>query len=338
MQIYRSTTLMDNTSLKKEKYYRMLALYEKLHKGSAIRKKEEAEYFDVTEKSIQRDIEDLRCFLAESGGVEEYSTIEFDRKKQGYVLCRKHSNWLANKEVMGVVKILLESRAFAKVELDPLLDKLILQSAPEERSYIKEAIRNERHHYVPAKHGKHVLDCLWELGKAIREQKVVTLEYQKIQNEHLSHRIVKPVGIVFSEYYFYLVAYHKDREYEFPAIYRVDRIHQYTVEDEHFSVPYAERFEEGEFRKRVQFMISGKVIKLQFKFWGDSVEAVLDRLPTARIIKKEGKVYLIEAEVFGRGIMMWLLSQGQFIEIMSPDELRQDLYYRIGEMVKIYSK
>ena len=68
------------------------------------------------------------------------------------------------------------------------------------------------------------------------------------------------------------------------------------------------------------------------------MEAVLDRLPTARIIKKEGKVYLIEAEVFGRGIMMWLLSQGQFIEIMSPDELRQDLYYRIGEMVKIYSK
>ena len=46
----------------------------------------------------------------------------------------------------------------------------------------------------------------------------------------------------------------------------------------------------------------------------DSVEAVLDRLPTARILEQGEKGYLISAEVFGRGVEMWLRSQGDWVE------------------------
>ena len=42
---------------------RILSLYSRLQKGDVIRKREEAQRFGVTEKSIQRDIDTLRAFL-----------------------------------------------------------------------------------------------------------------------------------------------------------------------------------------------------------------------------------------------------------------------------------
>ena len=103
----------------------------------------------------------------------------------------------------------------------------------------------------------------------------------------------------------------------FPTIYRVDRIQSFTVRDEHFTPVYTTRFQEGEFRKRVQFMYGGKLNRIKFKYVGPSVESVLDRLPTAKIIEKDDEGYLIEAEVFGKGIDMWLRSQGEYVRHVS---------------------
>ena len=90
--------------------------------------------------------------------------------------------------------------------------------------------------------------------------------------------------------------------------------------DEHFKVPYKNRFQEGEFRKRVQFMYGGKLERIRFKYTGPSIEAVLDRLPTAEIISQDENGWTVEAEVFGKVIEMWMRSQGSYIvnEIIHP--------------------
>ena len=49
---------------------------------------------------------------------------------------------------------------------------------------------------------------------------------------------------------------------------------------------------------------------------GYSVESVLDRLPTAKTIDEVDEKYIIQAEVFGDGIDMWLNSQGDRIKIL----------------------
>ncbi|MCI7813011.1 MAG: hypothetical protein MR543_04940 [Robinsoniella sp.] len=56
--------------------------------------------------------------------------------------------------------------------------------------------------------------------------------------------------------------------------------------------------------------------KTVFWYKGLSVEAVLDRLPTAKILKEEDGKYLISAEIFGTGIKMWLRSQGDAVEVV----------------------
>lgn len=74
---------------------------------------------------------------------------------------------------------------------------------------------------------------------------------------------------------------------------------------------YADRFQEGEFRKRVQFMYGGRLQRIRFTYSGPDVEVILDRLTTAVIEKETENMYTISAEVFGEGITMWLRSQGK---------------------------
>lgn len=113
----------------------------------------------------------------------------------------------------------------------------------------------------------------------------------------------------------------RNQEFEYPedpypTIYRVDRLEQIQVQSEHFTVPYSQRFSEGEFRKRVQFMYGGRLRTVHFLYKGPSVEAVLDRLPTAEIVGERDGTYEIRAEVFGKGIDMWMKSQGEFVDIL----------------------
>ena len=103
----------------------------------------------------------------------------------------------------------------------------------------------------------------------------------------------------------------------FPTIYRIDRIRSFRVTEEHFTVPYKDRFQEGEFHKRVQFMYGGKLERIKFKYTGPSIEAVLDRLPTAEIVEQDENGWVVTAEVFGKGIDMWLRSQGEKVMTIS---------------------
>lgn len=307
---------------------RLLAMYAQLAEGKPLYKAREAVKYNCSLRSIQRDIEDLRSFFADrsetAGVVQE---LIYDRKLNAYRLVPPLRNLLTNEETFAVLKVLLESRSLTKVELFPILEKLISCCVPpDNRRQVTDLIANEKYHYVEPRHKKEILEKMWNLSAAIRAHKEIKITYMRQSGDDVS-RVLKPVGIMFSEFYFYLVGFiDKENQLEkikfevendpFPTIYRIDRIKEYAVTDRHFNVPYQNRFEEGEFRKRVQFMYGGKLQKIKFWYKGPSVEAVLDRLPTAKIEQQNENGYLISAEVFGKGIDMWLRSQGDMVEMV----------------------
>lgn len=63
-------------------------------------------------------------------------------------------------------------------------------------------------------------------------------------------------------------------------------------------------------------MRGGKLQKVRFKYSGTDIDAVLDCLPTAQVLSEENGIYTVSAEVFGKGIDMWLKSQETMIEII----------------------
>lgn len=311
--------------IKGDQISRVLQIYAKLSDGYVVRKAEEALKYGVNERSIQRDIDHIRAFLDEdSERTGVVNTIIYDRIAKGYRLETLFQIRLQNSEVLALCKILLDSRAFTKAEMVEMLDKLISCCVPKvNQKRVKELIRNEEFHYVEPRHKTKFIDTMWDLGQAIRESRYIEIDYYRTRDKKVIKRKLQPLGIMFSEYYFYLTAFIDNEDVRkgfsvindpFPTIYRIDRIRSLKVLKERFSIPYSNRFEEGEFRKRIQFMYGGKLQKVKFKYTGPDVDAILDRLPTAQILGEEDGAYIISAEVFETGINMWLRSQGDYIE------------------------
>lgn len=306
---------------------RVLDIYTKLMAGKIVNKSDEARDHGVDERSIQRDIEEIKCFLDEDTSATGYKNkVVYDREKKGYKLEKTYDTKLTNPEILSICKILLESRAFIKDEMQEILNKLITSCVPQEnRKNVEELINNEAFHYIQPRHGVSFMENLWIVGQAIRKKKMIKIDYFRLKDKSVVTRKVKPLAIMFSEYYFYLTAIIDDEKVRenfdivndsFPTIYRIDRIKSIEVLDENINISYADRFQEGEFRKRVQFMYGGKLQKIKFKYFGADIDAILDRLPTAQILSEEYGIYTVQAEVFGKGIDMWIRSQGDMIEMV----------------------
>lgn len=313
--------------VKADQIDRVLKIYSKLSDGYVVNKAEEAELYGVNERSIQRDIDHIRNFLdeeAERTGI--VNTIVYDRIEKGYRLETLYKIRLQNSEVLALCKILLDSRAFTKEEMVAMLDKLITCCVPEvNQKRVKDLIKNEEFHYVEPQHKTRFIEQMWDLGQAISESRYIEVDYYRTKDRQTVHRKLQPVAIMFSEYYFYLTAFIPDEEVRkdfdvlndsFPTIYRIDRIKTLKVLDERFYIPYSSRFEEGELRKRIQFMYGGRLRKVTFQYTGTGIDAILDRLPTAKILNEDNGVYTVSAEVFGDGIDMWLRSQGASVKLI----------------------
>ena len=67
-------------------------------------------------------------------------------------------------------------------------------------------------------------------------------------------------------------------------------------------------------------MYGGRLECIRFKYTGPSIEAVLDRLPTAEVVEQTEDGWIVKAEVFGKGIDMWLKSQGENVKTIFPIE------------------
>lgn len=331
---------------KQSKNHRVLDLYQRLCEGRAISKQDEAERFGVDGRSIQRDIDDIRAFLCERREDGDTREIVYDHKRKGFVISGCESPLMTNGEILAVSKILLDSRALAKGEMFRILDKLVAGCVPQtSMKLVSDLLANEKFHYVELTNPVGIQEKLWDLGSDIRDRRLLELSYQRQDVDTPPvKRVVEPVSIIFSDYYFYLNAYIVEpdeagryrHKHEYPAIFRVDRIADYRLREERFTLPYASRFQEGEFRKRVQFMYPGRLQTIRFRYTGPSTDAILDRLPTAEVVSTDEKGTVIRAEVYGKGIIMWLLMQGEQVEVLSPAQLRNDMKDALTRTLSLY--
>ena len=63
-------------------------------------------------------------------------------------------------------------------------------------------------------------------------------------------------------------------------------------------------------------MFGGELRTIKFLYKGLSIEAVLDRFPTAEVLNHYDKGWLVKTEVYGEGVDIWLRGQGELIEVL----------------------
>ncbi|MCD3245449.1 WYL domain-containing protein [Clostridium botulinum C] len=316
-------------------------IYNRIIQGKVINKNYILQEFNINQRSFYRYIKDIKNFISKPDGDLIGNEIIVDRKNGGYILKDNIKKNLNEKEVLAISKVLLESRGFINDEIQAMINKILDNCIFENKEKIKRIIGNELINYVSPQHGKELLDKLWNISNAINEQKILKIGYSKmgidgkLQDEVFT-RIIYPQAILFSEYYFYIIAFIEGKAYEYPTIYRVDRIKDLIITDKRYKIEYSNRFKDGEYKKLVNFMQTGRIQRVRFKFTGKSIEAVLDKLPNAKVINEKQGAYVVETKMFGKGIKMWLLSQGEDIEVISPDEFRREMIETIQKMKNVY--
>lgn len=323
------------TESKEYKSSRVLELFFRALKGESLSVQELAYEYNVSTRSVSRDITDLKIFLAEHRDVLGYAELEYSSSNHKYTLYM--DSFMSNKELLAVAKVLIGSHAFRSEELLSIIGKLKTHTSAADRAKLDDLIKKELYQYCEISFDcNSVIDNIWALSEYIQEKRAITISYNKMNRSHVKHKI-KPVSIMFSEYYFYLIAYKYDNDVaNIPYYFRIDRIVDMVAHRENFDLLPNQSFDEGLLRKRSQFMWPGPLRRIRFEFTGPSLQAILDRIPTARVVENKNGTSILEAEVYGDGIKMFLLSQGSWVKVLGPEEFVNEMKTEIKKMQELY--
>ena len=118
--------------------------------------------------------------LLEGGANEQ---LVYDRLNNAYYIKSNDSTTLSNSVILAVCKIFLESRAFCKSEIEPIIQKMLENCIPKcNRDTVYSLIANEWFHYIEPQHRKKYIGKLWDIGIVIREQRKNILREAKWSN------------------------------------------------------------------------------------------------------------------------------------------------------------
>lgn len=324
---------MSSTGTKKN---RMLEIFYRAMKGENISVKSLADEYGVSAKSIYRDLGEIKNFLYENRELVGNTELKYASNSKSYYL--EFDNFLLSKELIAIIKMMIGCRAFSKMEILDIISKLKNFTSFNDRSMLEKLIMKEMYHYNEVNHDcKSVIDNLWQLTRCINEKIEISVTYYKISRDMVERRLM-PVAIMFSDFYFYLIAYRCDENDWKPLYYRVDRIVNVIEHRKNFEIDREHDFDEGELRNKIQFMFPGEYRKIRFEYTGMSVQAILDKIPTARVINKTGNTAIIEAETYGTGVNMFLLSQGSKVKALYPQAFVDEMKLEAENMCKIYKQ
>lgn len=316
------------------KQTRLLEIFFRCLRGEDISVRRLADEYGISTKSVSRSINDLKAFLADHRDLVGNAELQYSHQDRCYRLYM--SEFLSNKELFALVEVLIGARAFSKMELLTIIDKLRRFTTTEDRPRLNELMRRELYHYSEVNHDcESVQSVLWQLINCISDKHEISVEYYRMDRKWVIHRL-RPLSVMFTDFYFYLIASKAGETEDKPVYFRIDRIKHITEHRKKFTSDDVPAFDEGLLRKRSLFMWPGKLRTIRFEFSGPSVQAVLDKLPTARIIERRSNCYLIEAETYGDGIKMWLLSQGSWVKVISPDDFAAEMKSEIEKMLNSY--
>lgn len=318
-----------------DKKNRILAILYRLLTGEHISQKDLVSEYGVEERSIRRDIAVLRQFLSENR--ERVGDLELLRKNEVYYL--NHTDLLSPDELLLVIKILIGSRVMDETKLQKLLEKLMRGYSCQNREFFINLFKDDMKLYRSAgdSGSADLFERVWKLEGMIRRGNVIRISYERLDNE-LVDRELYPVSVVFSEYYFYLIACRAGKEDMMAIYYRLDRIKSMKELDQKACFGTNGRYGLSDAKRYSQNMFMGKRIVIRFVYTGPSIEAILDKFPTAKIVRRDEEGVELTASVeYSRGTIMELLSQGSWIRVLKPDNVVKDIQNELRVMKSYYT-
>jgi len=293
---------------------RIAELMVQLMAGKTLRAEKIAAKYAVSARTSQRDFAYIRRALS------EYTAGDLIEEHGTYRLSRRSEETDAGM-VLAMSNILLGSRALTQTELSGTLDYLSSGLSPAMQTAMHQQLTLSRGSYVPLSRSKPLLHVLREVASCITQNQRMVFTYRSSRPGETHARVhhAQPVALFFETYYFYVAML--SEEHAGYWLYRLDRIQAIQEKLPGEKLDYDERYSLQEHRNYAYLLDSGSLTRIRFRYY-NYVQTALDHFPGSRVIREypDGS-YVIEAYVKIDGAVLWLLSQGAGLRVLSPVSL-----------------
>jgi predicted DNA-binding transcriptional regulator YafY len=276
--------------------------------------KELAEHFEVSQRTIYRDIENLS-----EAGIPIYMT----KGKGGGV--RLLPNFILNKTVLSqeekkeALAILQGFAAINNSSVDNSLSKLSNFLGGNTESWIEVDFSNWNKN-------DNLGDKFEKIKNAIINKNLINFIYYNASGTY-SNRIVEPLKLVFKGQGWYLYGYCRDKEdYRFFKLTRIDNI-SILVENFIREIPNKVLLENTYKNNNIANIKFKLNKKMAFRVYDEFKDYLLD---------EEGNYIIEEYFPLGEWLYGYIMSFGDNIEILEPIEIREEIQNRLRNALNNY--
>lgn len=317
----KKTKTKMKTGLSTKGQVRITDFLVKLLRGDKIKVADAQEKYDVTIRTVQRDADIIRNALGENRMNLE---LKHDFKFKDYRLI-KGDDW-SFEEVLALLKIVIGSRSLSRTRVAHIKDQLMSLLSDEQQATARRLIADTWSKYNPVKNDTEVLSRLSEFAEYVDNSTPIRFTYhhsvKDANGSFLSkNQVGIPLSIYFADFYFYVVMYIDDSKKT--RIFRLDRFDEvHRIRMSRGSFPRENRIDVGTLRNQTYLLSGGIKISYKFRYWAYP-QTALDKLPNSRVTHtyEDGSVDIEGTDLGAQGALLWVLSQGKYLKVESPQSL-----------------
>lgn len=309
------------------KIERLLSLVFYLLNREKASARELSEYFDVSLRTIQRDIDTLSAagipIVSEHGAQGGYSIMD----------SYKLSKQLVNTNDLFFILTSLESinSTYDNKQISLTIEKIKNLVRNYEKAEISKQKEKLYIDFTSLNVGDKCRDNFYEINRAVDEEKVIKFKYSNAALK-FSEREVEPLTVVFKWYSWYLFAYCRLRE-DF-RLFRISRIRDIEILNSKFSRREVDIEEQ---MKKQEFGIKGNSSEMVLRFWPEMKVYVQEYMAWADIEEdEEGRPIVRVKMPIDERIYGMVLSWGETVEVLEPAYLREKIKGIAENIIKIY--
>ena len=309
------------------KLERLIAIIMMLLNRKQINAKELAEYFEVSQRTIYRDIDAINqagipivSYMGADGGfgiLENYKINKNfldDYEINSLITALKNLNNTVNNKRISLTLEKLET-----LKPDKNTNRMNSNAIPINIDYNSWNSNNQDK------------EKLKSLNRAIYEKKIIDFDYINTKGEY-THRIVEPLSLLLKDFSWYLQGYcHSKEDYR---LFKVRRMHTVIVTEDYFTreVPPLETLDYSE-----EWYKEKTVIDISLKFKAEARTRVVDSFNEEQIqLMQDGTIMVNFTAPDDNWLLELILGFGSNVEVIEPPQLRYLVRQKAIEICNIY--
>ncbi|OHD07309.1 MAG: hypothetical protein A2Y41_04785 [Spirochaetes bacterium GWB1_36_13] len=325
----------NDLNIEKNQWRRWLRIDELIRNWNYPSAKVIAEEYEVCKRTIERDIEFLKTELS--------APIEYDKAKKGYYYSDKNYrlSFVSMKE-KEFFALMIAEKALEQYKNTPFYNRLSemferINLMLSSNISVKTTWISDRFTFLEMPNTV-IQEEIWDaVVEAIDTSKEISIIYQKVRGEP-GGRVIQPYHIINNAGQLYLVAYClKSKDLR---VFVLSRVLEVKKTDQSFQIP--DDFEIHNFiEKRFGNQPSNEEWNIRIRFDKAIAQLISERIWFENQCLKKEKAESVVLEFKTRSLLeieRWVLSWGQYAEVLEPQILKDKVVEELKNAVRHYEK